>query len=211
MTRTRLRDSRTPEQEQAFYADRYPGGYRHAQWTDHVERVDASVGFLHPWTTDMRSVADLSCGDAEIVRRLHLPVAVLGDLNGAPYIPGMPPGITAAPPGPLPDTLEYLSPMDPVDLYVCSETLEHLDDPDGFLSRLPALARHLFVSTPVAETRGQGNEEHYWSWDVDDLRTMLTDAGWLPRDQIIFTPVSVAYYTFQFWFCSRVTTGEDEA
>lgn len=197
MTRTRLREAHKDPEE--FYRERYPLGYQHTVWPDHVERVEASVNFIlaHASTVD-HAVADLSCGDGALVRRLlserdPFRYAICGDINL----------VYGEVEGPLPYTLDCL-PTHPyaVDLYICSETLEHMDDPDELLVRIKERSRALFLSTPVGETADHGNMEHYWSWDTDDIRKMLTDAGWGITAHEVFEPASADTYTFQFWYCT---------
>ena len=199
MTRTRIRDSRSSTQEERqFYMRTYPDGYQHTVWPDHVERVAASVKFIRTWVEEggliVDSIADLSCGDGTIPRELSLSLRagrlVLGDINRQE-------GLHIV--GPLPDTLGSLTPG--VDLYVCSETIEHMDDPDFLLQQLRMKSKYLFLSTPVSEPLHYGNAEHYWSWSVDDMSQMLVEADWSPVDHVVFVPASDQTYTFQFWMC----------
>lgn len=200
MTRIRIRDSRpSSEEERQFYMQTYPSGYHHTVWPDHVERVTASVRFINTWVTDggliVDSIADLSCGDATIPRELSVLMQpdrlILGDINPQE-------GLTVI--GALPGTLEELAPQ--VDLYVCSETIEHMDDPDFLLQQLRMKSRYLFLSTPVSEPAHYGNTEHYWSWSVEDMGQMLEAADWSPVDHMVFLPASDQTYTFQFWMCA---------
>jgi hypothetical protein len=200
MTRTRIRDSRSSsDEERQFYMQTYPSGYHHTVWPDHIERVAASVQFINTWVTEggliVDSIADLSSGDGTIPRELLVLTGakrlVLGDINRQE-------GLHIV--GPLPDTLEALTPG--VDLYVCSETIEHMDDPDFLLQQLRLKSRYLFISTPVSEPLHYGNTEHYWSWSVEDVGQMLIEADWTPVDHLVFTPESNQTYTFQFWMCT---------
>lgn len=212
MTRVRLREAR-PEGEAAFYAERYPDGYRHDGWPDHRERVAASVQFLRRWQTRFCTAADLSCGDAAILRGLApaLDTVYLGDVNdvrvqdledveraGAGQV-------RERAPGALPDSLDNLP--EPVDLFVLSETLEHMDDPDGLLRAVRDHARYLFVSTPLDEPVHYGNAEHYWSWGKTDVHEMLQAAGWSPLDVQVLEPESTRgsadAYAFQMWLAVR--------
>lgn len=209
MTRVRLRETR-PEGEAAFYAERYPDGYRHDVWPDHVERVAASVALIRKYTNQVRSVADLSCGDAAIVLGLvgmeHFRTAFVGDLNGA--APGdWPESVhwTLLPSGPLPDTLEHLD--SEVDLFVLSETLEHVDDPDALLAGLTGHSQYLFLSTPLDERVTEGNPEHYWGWGQDDVHRMLQANGWNPLELELLKPASTQHmpgaYTYQLWMAVK--------
>lgn len=201
-----MRDARTAEQELALYASTYPQGYRHDVWPDHVERVAASVEMIRRYMGDgeIRTAADLSCGDAAILRRLPLDSAWVGDLNDltevdpASWEPGW---VELVRPGPLPDTLGRLP--EPVDLYICSETIEHMDDPDELLREIAGCATYLFLSTPLSEAHNSGNVEHYWSWDQADMHQMLQDAGWQALELKLLVPESTKHmdgaYTYQLW------------
>jgi hypothetical protein len=221
MIRTRLREAHPDEA--GFYSGRYPAGYNHTVWSDHVERIAATVSFAAPWLDyyNIRSVADLSAGDGALVRGLLSagPLArwsYVGDLNPGPELThGMAiPGYTYGPtgthwinPDPLPlipgvDMLDHWREGNPVDLMVCSETLEHLDDPDTYLSRVRSSARSILITTPENET-GTGNAEHYWGWDSEAVSSMLHTAGWNTVDHRIFQPQTADVYKFQFWMAHR--------
>lgn len=192
MRRERLRPVR-PEGERAFYEERYPSGYRHDGWPDHVERIKASADFLRPLldTFHIETLADLSCGDGALADALGLPGAVLGDMLDGDHVDIV---------GPLPDTLDLMRPG-VSQLFLCSETIEHMDDPDDLLQRAREKFTYLFLSTPVDESVDTGNSEHYWGWDTEAVDDMLRDAGWFPEAQAIFVPESADTYQFQFWFC----------
>lgn len=208
MTRIRLRDAR-PEGEAAFYAERYPAGYQHDCWPDHVERVKASADLIEKYRSRIRSAADLSCGDGALLNMIsrHLTRAVLGDLNGVPVSAAVScraPVLETVGGVLLPDSLAHL---EPVDLFILSETLEHVDDPDELLLRIGDVARYLFVSTPVEEHEEAGNPEHYWSWGTGDVYDMLVDAGWEPLERQILVPQSTLSiphaYHYQLWLAVR--------
>lgn len=205
MTRVRLRDSRTPAGEAAFYRQRYPDGYRHDSWADHVERVKASADMIEQHRLRIRTAADLSCGDGALLNMIsrHLDRAVLGDLNGVPTsaaVSCQAQVLETIGPAALPDSLEHL---EPVDLFILSETLEHMDDPDALLRALTTRATHLFLSTPLEESADSGNLEHYWSWGQADIHEMLLTAGWSPLEFQRLVPRSTLHmpgaYTYQLW------------
>lgn len=190
--------------ERDFYVGRYPDGYHHGQWDDHVQRVAFSVDYatrvLQGRTVE--TIADLSCGDGAIplgiaARLPSVRQTILGDINpnGHPLL---------AIHGALPGTIGELDSWNPpVDLFVLSETIEHVMDPDFVLEQLRPRARHLFLSTPVDEPVTHGNPEHYWSWGINDMADMLHTAGWSPLDYFTFTPTPRpdAGYDFQMWVC----------
>lgn len=207
--------------EADFYSQRYPSGYLHAQWPDHVERIAATVSFATSWLEyfNIRSVADLSAGDGALVRGLLTAVpymrwAYVGDLNPGPEmsqgwnpVPGRDHVVLNPNPLTLMKGLDVLDGVrsylgSPVDLLVCSETLEHLDDPDAFLERATLSARSLLLTTPENET-ATDNPEHYWGWDSEAVSQMLHDAGWNTVDHRVFTPVTAQTYRFQMWMATR--------
>ncbi len=182
--RRQLRPFYTPDQLAAVYARPYD----HTRWADHVERVGKTVEVLDGFAaaTGARTVADLSCGDGAIVGTSTHPWLArhLGDFTTT---------------GPIEKALPALP---PVDMFVCSETLEHVEDPDALLAGIAERASHLLLTTPCGED-DDDNPEHYWGWDTEDLRQILTAAGWQDCQVELFTPRSVPYYTFQIWTCSR--------
>ncbi|HEY9370049.1 hypothetical protein [Streptomyces sp.] len=181
--RRQLRPFYTAEQRAHLYAR----AYDHTRWPDHVERVAETARILDEFAAKVgaSTVADLSCGDGAIVGRSAHPWRErhLGDY------------VTT---GPIEETLPGL---EPVDVFVCSETIEHVENPDWLLAQIRSKARHLLLTTPQGE-EDDANPEHYWGWNADDIRAMLERAGWTDNTVDLFTPPSIAYYTFQMWRCS---------
>lgn len=188
MTRVRLRSRYSDEELSRIYAVPHD----HNQWVDHLLRVQVTAE-LAQWVADQygcTSAADLSCGDGAILESLEGVTKVFGD-----YAPGYP--IT----GPIETTLDEI---EHVDLFICSETLEHLDDPDTTLKRLRGWADHLIVSTPIDEV-DDDNPEHYWGWGVDDVTGMLRAAGWEPHTSVELKLRPRSVYDFQIHACWRST------
>jgi hypothetical protein len=187
MMRRRLRDMPTADELAKLYA--VP--HNHHLWVDHLYRVDvtsAMAGLLLP---PGGRVADLSCGDAEIARRLeksHGAHLQLGDF--APSYEHT---------GPIEKTIKKIY---PVDLFILSETLEHLDDPDAVLRAIRPKTGRLILSTPDGEDNDQ-NPEHVWGWDAEAVEDMLRKAAFKPQiHTTVDTRPSGAIYSYQIWACS---------
>lgn len=163
MRRQRLRPAYSDTELAALYARPHD----HRRWPDHHLRVDVTLAVARWIGDDIRSAADLSCGNGHILRELNARRKYFGD-----YAPGYEYR------GSILDTVGQLPEV--VDLFVCSETIEHLDDPDKALGLIRNHARTLVLSTPV-EAWGDPNPEHYWAWDRQAVEEMARSAGWLPH------------------------------
>lgn len=187
MMRTRLR----PMPGDVELATLYAAPHDHLRWADHVYRVDVTSAIAFHLLPRRGAVADLSCGNAIIARRLEQSLEArltLGD-----YAPGY------EHTGPIEETIEVI---DPVDLFVCSETIEHLDDPDAVLRQIRAKTDRLILSTPDGET-DTGNPEHVWGWDAEAVEKMLRDAGFIPNTHTtVDTRPAGGIYSFQIWACT---------
>lgn len=186
--RTRLRPKHSDEALARIYATPHD----HTRWADHHLRVDVTASLTRWVATQFgcRTVADLSAGDGAIVNSLQLPASVvhLGDFA---------PGYQYT--GPIEETIHQIP---SVDLFICSETIEHLDDPDEVLYQIGQKAGALVVSTPIGEVEEVGNPEHYWGWDVDDVVRILDDTGW----EVVVTNVLELpgwTYDYQIHACRR--------
>jgi len=189
--RERLREMPTSEE----LATMYRSPHDHRLYGDgHSLRVHATIG-VAKWlaaSRNARTLADLSCGNAEIARAVSLmgmAIPVLGD-----FAPGF--QLT----GPIEETIEAIH---PVDLFICSETVEHLDDPDAVLARIRTKARLLILTTPIGEGPG-GNPEHIWGWSQEAVGEMLAAAGWttLARADLQISSVGpIEGYNYMVWAC----------
>lgn len=188
MTRQRLRPAYTDDQLAGIYATPHDS----SRWRDHKVRVGVTVelgrGLLHE-DHGVQTVADLSCGDGTIARSLGAPTVILGDY--APRYEHT---------GPLEHTLDAIQ---PVDLYVCSETLEHLDDPDLVLKLLRQKTRYLLLSTPL-DAWDEQNPEHYWAWSREDVEEMLRAAGFTTMKPFVRLDLRESWspYCFGVWVAS---------
>jgi hypothetical protein len=170
----RLRPAHDAETLAAMYAA--PHDHR-IYGRGHHERVEATIELACRAIPEalLLTVGDLSCGNGEIARRictdsdgLHLGDAAVQlldvELPGVKYH------------GPLEETIHL---MPEVDTYVCSETLEHLDDPGKALALIRTKATYLLLSTPL-ECWGDTNGEHYWAWDREGVEDLMQCTGWIP-------------------------------
>jgi hypothetical protein len=179
----RLRPAHTPQRLAEIYAQPHD----HRKWLDHHLRVDVTIA-LARWLAriGIRSAADLSCGNAAIIDALDVEERHRGDLA-----PGWP--IT----GPLEETLEQIP---AVDMYICSETLEHVDDPAAVLKQIRAKTSLLVLSTPV-EAWDDPNEEHYHAWDREGVEELLAAAGFTIAAYATadFRHINPQFYCFGMW------------
>jgi 2-polyprenyl-3-methyl-5-hydroxy-6-metoxy-1,4-benzoquinol methylase len=190
MYRRQLRPFHTAEE----LAKIYKKPHEHSGWLDHRYRVEISIGICRVLARSGGIIVDLSAGDGAIARGVARQApgdyeTYLGDfaLNRAFQIQG-----------PIEKTLDEAP---PADLFICSETLEHVENPDTLLRRIRFKNDKLFLSTPVGE-KATHNVEHYWGWDQEAIQEMLEYAGWRV---VINSEMSMPgfEYTFQFWGCDQ--------
>jgi hypothetical protein len=183
VTRSRLRAA----YDEAALADLYRIPHDHTRWPVHKVRVVLTAQMARVLTSSARSGADLSCGDGTVLRALDLPRAYYGDIA---------PGYELT--GPIERTVEQIP---DVDLFICCETVEHLDDPDTVVKAIRSKAQHLVLSTPV-DAWQDSNTEHYWAWDRPAVEEMLRGAGWDPQVycETDFRPCG-GVYSFGIWWC----------
>lgn len=181
--RLRLRPAHSPERLTEIYAK----PHQHTAWQDHKVRVAVTAQFAHALARKVRTAADLSCGDGTILSSLDVGERFFGD-----FAPGYP--LT----GPVDDTIGQIP---PVDLFISTETLEHLDDPDKTLKLIRGKTSTLILSTPV-DAFQDTNPEHYWAWSRTGVETMLAEAGFtvVAYCEVDFRP-SGGEYSFGVWYC----------
>lgn len=177
----RLRAKYTDDELRELYST----PHCHTEWTDHIIRVADTIALAkrllnHSFVYG----ADLSCGDGAILSALPLHVKYFGDYApGYQYV------------GPIERTIDEIP---PVDVFVLSETLEHLDDPLAVLKRIREKTRVLILSTPLNE-KDDGNPEHYWGWDRVGVTELLTAASF---EVVEYKQTDTPYgYIFQIYGC----------
>lgn len=190
-----------------FYTDDeltkvYDHAYDHTKWQDHIDRinwtVDQTIKFVRLFMDRRINVADLTCGDGAVVKSLIEKSWVahyeMGDLVYADYLTIV---------GKIEDTLPFLvhksGVVRPWDLFICTETLEHIQDPEALLAEIRKASDHLLLTTPLDETAKHDNPEHYWSWSREDMRELLLEAGWKPHK---YDQLNSDWYNYQMWWCS---------
>ena len=187
----RLRPLPTSDELAAMYAVRHD---HRLYGRGHDERVEATIALALENIPDYCrvTVADLSCGNGEIARRI-CPLASglrLGDIAGGEAAYNFL--------GPIEETIHLLQ---PVGAFVSSETIEHLDNPAEVLAQTRRKAGHLVLSTPL-ECWDDGNSEHLWAWDQAGVEELLARAGW--RSRAFTTVDSRTYdepYLYGIWVC----------
>jgi 2-polyprenyl-3-methyl-5-hydroxy-6-metoxy-1,4-benzoquinol methylase len=197
--RTRLRDYPSAEE----LAKLYPVPHDFTRWEDHILRVNVSAALLTTLNLPMGAfIADLSCGNGYLasgVAKFKEGYAFLGDI-----VSGVTPLDYV---GPIEQTLDRMkddfNDERHADVFICSETLEHLDDPDSVLAKIHDIADILFISTPDGES-DNSNPEHIWAWNSTDVEMMLRKAGWKPAilNLLDLRPMGFVY-CYQMWVCTR--------
>lgn len=164
----------------------YAVPHNHHNWLDHEVRVGVTLGVARLYGR-VESAADLSCGNGWLLDRIDAKWKHYGD-----FAPGY--SLT----GPIEQTIHQIS---AVELFILSETIEHVDDPELVLSLIRAKTDKLILSTPLDESLSSANEQHYWSWTADDMRELLTSAGFTVD---IYNELQLNHYEydFQIWACT---------
>ena len=187
---TRLRPAHTPERLAEIYARPHDS----SRWPHHRLRVAVTIQIANALAPEIASAADLSCGDGAVLIDVKARRRYFGDLA---------PGHELT--GPIEETV-HLIPR--VDLFVCCETLEHVEDPVKLLHTIRPVARRLILSTPV-DAWEDPNPEHYWAWSAADVSDMLRDAGFRIsvyneldlRPPHVGRPTEAGVYAFGIWGC----------
>lgn len=155
----------------------------------HHIRVEITKVLLKDLCRELEAVsgADLSCGNAEILKSAPISNRYLGDFaEGYPYR------------GPLDVTLPQIP---NVDVYVCSETLEHVEDPPAILKAIRGKSRGMVLTTPI-EKWDDSLAEHYWAWDRQGIEEMLSNEGWkIVTFNMLDTTVFGEPYKYGMWCC----------
>ena len=182
----KLREFHTPEE----LAKIYPQPHDHAIYgRGHGIRVNMTIHLAQDmaYQVKAKSVADLSCGNGVIAKALNIEKTTLGDYaQGYEYS------------GPLEVNLKNI---ENVDLYICSESIEHVENPSSVLNLIRQKSKTLVLTTPI-DAWHDTNEEHYWAWGRQDVEALLKNAGWNPDIFIMLdTTVFSEPYIYGMWGC----------
>lgn len=156
----------------------------HAEHTQRLEYT-AMVADALINNHGIQTAADLSAGDRTLVHRLggeaRFDRVVTHDLSDDGR-----------------DIFVALLELEPVDLFLLTETVEHLEAPWDLLEQVWWKTRWLLLTCPLTEPPGTGNWEHYWSFDLVDLRAMLEQAGYVDLEVDTLSGSNWTY-TYQIW------------
>lgn len=180
--RKRLR----PKYSDEDFTKIYDHTYDHTKWDEHKKRVQWTIRRLQRFINlrpEIARVVDLSCGDGAILTGLNVENKEFCDIA-----PGHHLTMVSRP-------CEEMVRLITGDLLICSETLEHLDDPDQFLRDAQENFKFIAITTPLGETNDY-NWEHYWGWDLTGVNDMLRATQWYP---LVEETLPLEHYTYQFW------------
>lgn len=187
-----------PKHSAEKLAEIYSTPHDYEEFWDHRIRADITVGvgvalLERRIQNSSIDIVDLSCGNGRIAR-------YIGDtrrLGDKVILGDFAPGYEFT--GPIESTIHFLNDYSD-SMLILSETLEHLDKPERILEVARRKCDYLLLSTPIDEPHNSKNEQHYWSWSVDDIKGMLRNAGWEP--QIVNELYLPTYYDFMIMGCS---------
>lgn len=186
----------------AWYAGRERAPHLE-QGGGHTERLIETAAQVHAAAKEygLRTVSDLGAGDGGLLSLLERPpiVSCWGydlqqtNVDGAVNDRGVRVEL-----GDVVDGEWYDPDLDNRDgtivvgqIVVCTEMLEHLIDPHGFVRRIAQRARWperdpvLVASSPWMERPGNAYEFHTWAWNQDGYRALLEQGGFeVVRQQI---------------------------
>lgn len=179
-----------PLPEPRRLAQMYQVPHDHRRWPDHLLRVEVTLALTNWLAGPVRAAADLSAGNGWLLDHVESAEKLYGD-----YAANVPGWLR----GPIEQTIEQIP---QVDLLLCCETLEHLDDPAGVLRQIRPKTRLLVLSTPVEAWR-DNNPEHLWAWDREGVEELLTGASF---EVVAYAtsdtrPSRHTSYKFGIWGC----------
>lgn len=85
-------------------------------------------------------------------------------------------------------------------LATCTEVLEHLEDPHGWVRKIVEHCDFLIASSPSNETAEHHDGAHAWVWDMEGYRLLMEQAGYTVIDHQIVE----GDYEFQVIMCGML-------
>lgn len=178
------------------YETEKPEYFSYTDFPDHKLRVTATIDLIN-WfkqsqlkTTHFDSVADLSAGDGSIINSVNARNKYLGNFGDGYEYSG--------------DILKTIEQIPSVDLFINTETLEHLPTPQEVLNKIRTKTKYLCLSTPLDEKGTIWGHAigHLWVWGKEDILKMLKKAGFEPivYQEIHFFDPSLTL-NYQLWIC----------
>lgn len=163
----------------------YGHTYVYKQWPEHKIRIQETIKIVQSVVNALGEdvvVADMSCGDEAIVDGLDgVSLAITNDITHGDG------GIEVT-----------TKTMRSCDVFICSETIEHLEAPWTVLEQIAAKTQWIVLSTPLDESPEIDNYEHYWSFTEEDVNTLLHQAGFKDR-KVQFLTQPKWTYAYQVW------------
>jgi hypothetical protein len=186
MTAQRLRPTFSFGELVSIYGHKYD----HRVWPDHIVRIEQTTDFTKRLLVQAglsESAADLSCGDGAVLDALSVSRKFYGDFTPGYELTG--------------DIMETIQQIPVVDVFINTETLEHVDDPGTLLKAIREKTRLLVLSTPV-NAWNDDNLQHLWAWSREDVEEMLTIANFeiVAYKEIGFKSAG-SVYDFGVWGC----------
>ncbi len=146
----------------------------HLEQAGHRERLMQTAAYVGQaaFGHSLSTVVDLGCGDGGLLSLLGPALKAWGyDLMPANVEAAKDRGADVR----YGDVLE--GDIDWADIAVCTEMLEHLVDPHGFVRRIAEHCRVLVCSSPADERPGRAYEFHTWAFDEIGYRDLVKQAG----------------------------------
>lgn len=177
-----------------FHKDREAAPHIDQEW--HQPRlyktIEVALWLLN--NTDAQSVCDLGAGDGGMLQMLQSQLPPNTRCWGYDFQPA---------------NIEYATTQRKVnvrsanfleddivygDITTCTEVIEHLEDPHGFLRKLSYHTKYLICSSPYNERDDFHCEEHAWAFDLAGYQNLLKNNGW-------FILEFYDLYPFQLYMC----------
>lgn len=154
----------------------------HLEQPMHQWRLSEAARMVTDFVREHRSprthIIDLGCGDGGLMSLIQQMNGDYVDVSGYDFQPTNAAGWTER--GVRAESLDFVSEWDRVpraDLYVCTEVLEHLEEPHELLRKIRERDAAVVCSSPHDEHEGSIDASHNWAWDVGGYTEMINGAG----------------------------------